>query len=316
MTTSATTPDTAARLHPVAAGDPPPDPLPKVVIAEHWGIRPRRSVRLGGDRNVHWRLYTDDLRYVLRCYRADRDEAAIAYEAAVIGHLAPAGWPVAAPIGAPLRHAGRTFALFPTLPGRPGAKTEPAGAQRRRGELLGRLHGDLAGLAIGQRPGWTRVDEFVRASAPSIIEAARRRLADRPALRDVLVEQTAGTAQALADVPADLPVSVLHGDFAPWNLLWRGAELTGLIDFDDVRLDLRAVDVAIARRRDRDGVFSGYRDVAGLSAAEVALLAPLWRGYTLIFVADLLRAGDVNGPVLSALEWCATEMAATRDAGR
>jgi Ser/Thr protein kinase RdoA (MazF antagonist) len=156
----------------------------------------------------------------------------------------------------------------------------------------------------------------VRASAPDVVEAAHRRLADRPALRDVLVAQTAGTARALADLPPDLPTTVLHGDFAPWNLLWRGAELTGLIDFDDVRLDLRAVDVAIARRRDRDGVIAGYRDAAGLSAAEVALLAPLWRGYTLIFVADLLRARDIQGPVLSALEWCAAEMAATRDPGR
>lgn len=305
-----------SRLHPVAAGDPPPACPPRSVVAAHWGITPLRSVRLGGDRNVHWRLSTADSRYILRCYRADRNATAIAYEAAVIAHLAAAGWPVAQPIGPPLQVEGRTFALFPQLAGRPGGRAELVPAQLRRGELLGRLHADLAGLALGQRTGWQRVDEFVVSAAEPIARAAADRLADRPALRDSLVGHATRTLLALRGVPADLPCTVVHGDFAPWNLLWHGGGLTGLIDFDDVRFDLRAVDVAIARRRDRDGVPAGYRGAPPLSDVEVSLLGPLWRGYTLIFVADLLRAAEIRGRVLSALEWCAAEMDATREVDR
>jgi Ser/Thr protein kinase RdoA (MazF antagonist) len=299
-------------LHPVAAGEPPVRNVPVRAIAALWGVAPRRVVRIGGDRNVHWAVDAADGRYLLRCYRADRDAAAIAYEAAVLAHLGAAGWPVAAPIGPTRDWDGRTYALFHRLPGRSGRRgPEPAAGQRRRGRLLARLHADLAGLALGQRSGWRRLDRFAREEAGPIAAGARDRLPAGP-VRDALVRHAEQTALDLTGCPADLPRSVVHGDLVPWNLRWRHGELTGVLDFDDVRLDLRAADVALARRWGGDGVVAGYRSAAALSAAEAALLAPLWRAWTLVFAADLLRAPVLGPRVLTALAWCAREVQRTR----
>jgi Ser/Thr protein kinase RdoA (MazF antagonist) len=305
------------RLHPVAAGDPPVTGVPvRELTAAGWGVRARRVVRLGGDRNVHWRVSCAEGEYVLRCYRADRDAAAIAYEFAVIAHLATAGWPVAGPVGPPTVWRGRTFALFPRLAGRTWRGPERLHSQRHRGTLLAHLHGDLGPLTLGQRSGWRRLEDFIHAEADRLIRAAQARLRDRPALRELLVRHTVATRSALADCPADLPRSVVHGDFVPWNLLRTGGRLTGVIDFDDVRFDLRCVDVAIARRRDRDAVVAGYRRHIRLADEELRLIAPLWRAYTLMLVADLLRAPTFTSPVTGALRWAARELEATRPLSR
>jgi Ser/Thr protein kinase RdoA (MazF antagonist) len=298
-------------LHPVAAGVTPPVHVPVRAIAGNWGIAPRRVVRLGGNRNVHWIVHAPDGQFVLRCYRRDREPAAVAYEFAVIAYLAAEGWPVAEPVGPVSVWNGRTFALFPRLPGRRSRSPELAAGADRRGALLGRLHRDLNLLAIGQRAGWCRLDEFIAAEAGQLIGNARARLHDQPELREVFVRHTVATHDTLTTCPSDLPRSVIHGDFAPWNLLWRDGRLTGLIDFDDVRLDLRATDLAIARRRDREGVVEGYRGCARLSDEEHVLLAPLWRAYTLRFVADLLRAPVMTPQVNDALQWCARQLEQT-----
>jgi 3-dehydroquinate synthase/2-deoxy-scyllo-inosose synthase len=301
-----------AHLHPVAAGQPPLTAVPVRAIVRHWGIHPVRVTRLGGDRNVHWIASGPDGQHVLRCYRADRDAAAIAYEFAVIGHLAGKGWPVAEPVGANTCWNGRTFALFPRLPGATSSRARERGpGQERRGDLLARLHNDLSDLAPGQRSGWRRLDEFITVAAEPLIRAAEARLPD-PWLRTTFVRHTVKTRRDLADCPTDLPRTVVHGDFVPWNLLWRRGQLTGVIDFDDARWDLRATDVALARRRDRDGVVAGYHRRARLADEELALLAPLWRAYTLMFVADLLRAPVLTPRVHDALGWCARQLDRTR----
>jgi Ser/Thr protein kinase RdoA (MazF antagonist) len=303
--------DAPARLHPVATGQPQPVNVPVRAIATAWCVTPYRVTRVGGDRNVHWVVHSRQGQYVLRCYRTDRDRAAIAYEFAVLAHLHRAGWPVAPPIGPLSTWNGRLFAMFPRLPGRPGRRPEQPARQRWRGALLAELHDALAPLSPGQRSGWRRLDTFIAQDAETLSGNARRRLADQEWLREPILRHTLATREALGDCPADLPMTVVHGDFVPWNMLWHRTTLTGLIDFDDARYDLRATDVALARRRDRDAVVGGYRDRRGLSDVEVALLAPLWRAYTLLYVADLVRAPVWTPSIQQALEWCVRELETT-----
>ena len=40
--------------------------------------------------------------------------------------------------------------------------------------------------------------------------------------------------------------TVCHGDFGPWNLIWRGGMPASIIDFDNVRAGARADDVGYA----------------------------------------------------------------------
>lgn len=50
-----------------------------------------------------------------------------------------------------------------------------------------------------------------------------------------------------------------HGDFTRWNLLFAGARLSGVIDFDLTHLDSRAADLAMARAARTPAVLDGYR---------------------------------------------------------
>ena len=301
-------------MHPVACGLTPPAQVATRKVLAQWGVRPRQLRRLGGNRNAHWIVTTAEGQYVLRCYRPDRDRAAIEYEFAVLEYLSGKGWPVACPIGELRTWRGRTFAMFPRLTGRPRLDHDSAKRQRERGGLLAELHQDLATLDLGQRSRWQATDQFLLAEAERIVAGAQRRLSHVPLLRDILVTQTGLARTAVAEHTGHLPRSVVHGDFVGWNLLWRQGRLVGVIDFDDVRLDLRAADVACARRRRSDQVVAGYAAVSRLAEDEVALLDTLWRAYTLVFVADLLRARTLTAPVVAALEWCATQLTTTRPA--
>jgi Ser/Thr protein kinase RdoA (MazF antagonist) len=57
----------------------------------------------------------------------------------------------------------------------------------------------------------------------------------------------AGTMAALSQPAArSLPEVIIHCDYHPGNLKFKGEEITGLVDFDWSKLDLRAFDVALA----------------------------------------------------------------------
>ena len=59
---------------------------------------------------------------------------------------------------------------------------------------------------------------------------------------------TGQTQEALAAIGADaLPVMVVHGDFASWNVHYRHGRLAGVIDFGLTHLDSRPYELAIAR---------------------------------------------------------------------
>ncbi|WP_214414761.1 phosphotransferase enzyme family protein [Sphaerisporangium fuscum] len=307
-------PERLRKLHPVAAGDSLPVGVPVRQVMRAWDIEPVRIARIGGSRNVHWAVSAPEGRFVLRCYRQDRDAEAIDYEFRVLAHLRQAGWPVACPLPTLATWKERLFALFPALPGRQRPiPTRPAYA-RERGALLAVLHSDLDRLPLGQRSNWRSTDEFMAAEAGEIVANAMARLGDHPHLREPIVRITEKTYATLDCLPVDLPRCIVHGDFVAWNLRWRDGYLSALLDFDDARLDLRAMDVAAARRRDTDEVVAGYLAVQHLDDLEIALLAPLWRAYTLLFVADLLQAPALTNTVMRSLEWCAQEIQTTQPA--
>lgn len=91
----------------------------------------------------------------------------------------------------------------------------------------------------------------------------------------------AAEALEARDLPArlaGLPLRLVHGDFSTWNIKLAGGRLIGLFDFDGAHVDIRAADVAFARRGYHDAVVDGYRRVAPLSDAELDALDGLWLG--------------------------------------
>jgi Ser/Thr protein kinase RdoA (MazF antagonist) len=247
----------------------------------------------GGLVSWHWHVRTQNERLVLRRYNPWR--ADVAYEHRVLAHLSERGWPVAVAMPAIdgqsfVRVEGEAYALFPHLPGRPKGSSSPSFA-RARGRMLADLHGDLEALVVlGQREEMAMMNEYaVQPLSPNgrtfneILPAFVRAHLD---LGRSLERHHERLAPILADL-SGLPNTVVHGDFSKWNLLFDQSRLSGVLDFDFTRLDLRMADVAISTRYEHDplvwsALVGGYSSRAALNAAERDAFVPLRmaRGFT------------------------------------
>jgi Ser/Thr protein kinase RdoA (MazF antagonist) len=248
---------------------------------------------------------------VLRRYHPEAGPAELAYEHAVLGHLAAAGWTVPHPLSEPVCHDGLWYCLTRYVPGRP-AGPEGAAQQRRRGRDLARLHLALRGLGsrVGQRPGWRPAHTAVTAHAGIDWQACLRGLtAASPRLGAWAESAARQTRGALAALSADeLPLTVIHGDFAEWNVHYRGGRLAGVIDFGLAHLDSRPFELAIARTYRAPEAVTAYRAELArgdwpLTPLEEAAIAPLYRAFRLDMAAwkvtDGLRTGRYD---LAAIE--------------
>lgn len=112
----------------------------------------------------------------------------------------------------------------------------PLGWDEQGREVLSFIPGQ-----VGHYP----LPEVVRRDAV-LIQAARllRRIHD--ATRDVAAAWMAGPWQASLCPPVEV---ICHGDFAPYNCVFAGAALVGVIDFDYAHPGSRAWDVAYALYR-------------------------------------------------------------------
>jgi homoserine kinase type II len=163
------------------------------------------------------------------------------------------------------------------------------------GAALGALHRAAAGFADGPAnplslPGWHGLVERIGARMDDI----------QPGLAaDVAAEL------AFLDThwPQGLPESVIHADFFPDNVLMRGDDVTGVIDFYFSCRDMTVYDLAVTHGAwcfSADGsnhlagiasaLAKGYVGTRPLSAAEREALPVLARGSALRFL--LTRALD------------------------
>ena len=122
------------------------------------------------------------------------------------------------------------------------------------GRVLGRFHRLLADFATADAPS---SGTYHRAPA---VQSAIERIPGRVAAceRNVVPDDIAGRCRRLvaaylrAADQADalgltsmLP-SVVHGDWHPGNLLFRGREIVAVLDFDSIRVEPRVIDLANA----------------------------------------------------------------------
>lgn len=275
-------------------------------VLEALGLRPKvvtcfKDV-LG--QNASWLVETRDKgRLVLRRYHAGAVRGDLGYEHAVLRHLAAAGWVVPEPAGDLVQDAGLWYCPTRYVPGRAVGGETPA-QQRRRGRDLARLHVALRGLGerIGQRPGWRAGHLGVTAHARIDWEACVRGLEQTsPRLAAWARAAAAQTRDALAGTGAgELPVTVVHGDFAWWNVHYARGRLAGVIDFGLTHLDSRPYELAIARARRSPGVIEGYRAELArlgwpLSALEEAAMEPADRAFRVDMVAWHLDQARLTG---------------------
>jgi Ser/Thr protein kinase RdoA (MazF antagonist) len=250
-------------------------------------------------------------RAVLRRYYPGASPGEIAYEHAALRHLAAAGWAVPDPVSEAACHDGLWFCLTRYIPGRPAVPEGPA-QQARRGRDLARLHVALRDLGprLGQRPGWRPQHTEVSVHAGIDWDACVRGLsAASPRLGAWAGAAADRSRDALAAIGAgELPVTVIHGDFAEWNVHYRRGRLAGVIDFGLAHLDSRPYELAIARTYRAAHVIDAYRDELArlgwpLSALEDAAIIPVYHAFRLDMTAwELERGRKAGGYDLAAIE--------------
>jgi len=87
---------------------------------------------------------------------------------------------------------------------------------------------------------------------------------------------------------SDLSKLVIHGDYSPWNVLFRPGQPPAVLDFNESRLDLKIYDVTFAtfwfawrnNRLDQDrarAFQAGYCETGQLHEADVSLAGPVFR---------------------------------------
>jgi Ser/Thr protein kinase RdoA (MazF antagonist) len=266
------------------------------------GLRPASVVALKDVplENASWLVssFAGD-RLVLRRYHDGATADDLAYEHAVLRHLAQAGWVVPNPVADLVFDAGRYYCLTRLVPGRAVVR-ETTAQRRRRGRALARLHLALRDLGerIGQRPGWQAQHLGVTVLTTLDWHERARRLTDvSPRLGSWLhlaVEQTRASLAAAGAY--DLPVTVIHGDFAEWNVHHDRGRVAGIVDFGLTHLDSRPYELAIARTYRSPQVIDAYRGELArsgwpLSDLEEAAIEPIYHAFRVGMAVWQLR-GD------------------------
>lgn len=256
---------------------------------------------LGGSRNHQWVARQRGHQVVLRRY-ADQLFGDIDYELQVLQALHERGWPVPVPLALPVEHSARTWCLFEWLEGA-SLSTDDDVAKRARGRLLARLHDDLADLnALGQRKGCVMAHEIVE--DPSLHEQLANYERFFPAEGRMMrwhVERARELFASL-DLHQAIPL-VLHSDFAPWNLLYTDAQLTGILDFEATHLNFAVADFALVWRGKHDSVIAGYQEVYTLNELDWSLLTPVFWSWLFLGVAENIRSMTTGRTEPRRLDW-------------
>lgn len=224
-----------------------------------WGldtVQEAMPYRRGSSRSPKVRIRTRSGEYLLKRLAPERsDPARIAMAHAVQYELAGAGFPVAAPLptlaGTTVLHLGPSyFELFPFIVARHPARSTRFSAES--GVLLAHMHAILTPRARTGgpvEPGYHRAPRFRR-----ILQRAVARIGSTPDRRARAERTAAYLAGAYRDSArrADaagfdaFPVTIVHGDWHPGNLLATQDTIVAVLDFEAVRTGPRVLDLANA----------------------------------------------------------------------
>ncbi len=233
------------------------------------------------------------------------DPAQLAFDHSVMRHLAREGLPVVAAMRTRagsrwLEYEDDIYELYPLVEGQPHQPGNVAQV-RSAGQLLGRLHRATHDFEPDGRKRVGRLHD--PAASLAGLNWAREHLLqpgddEAAGMLEELARAARQTAERLPDIAwRDLPGCIVHGDYHPANLKFKGDEVCGLFDFDWVARAPRAVDVAdgiifFCGRRERPMVAGDIVSLTQAFTLDRELLGAFGNGYgeTVQMTQDELRA--------------------------
>jgi homoserine kinase type II len=252
-----------------------------------------------GVENSNYLVDTTRGRFILTLYEKRVAAGDLPFFMALLDHLANKGLPVPPAIKDRNRVEiqeleGRPACLIKFLPGVSVSHPTPAQA-RAAGAAMGAMHVAVVDFAE------IRANTMGIASWRELLWRCGR---DMDTIQPGLFDRvSAALASIEAAWPTALPVSAIHADLFPDNVLMLGDEVTGLIDFYFACTDLRAYDLAVmhgswmfdgrGENANMDvgrALVDGYAAAHPLLAEERAALPVLARGACIRFL--LSRAWD------------------------
>lgn len=258
-----------------------------------------------GVQNSNFYVETTKSRFILTLYESRVDPADLPFFYALLAHLHAAGCKVPRFItdrkGNWLQQvAGRPACLIEFLPGVSVTKPTPQQAYAA-GAALGDLHTALTDFSK-ERPNSLGIEAWrplASQCSTEALEAIAPGLAARIDQECVFLER---------NWPYNLPVSAIHADLFPDNVLMLNDQVTGLIDFYFACTDIRGYDVAVTHSAwafSSDGhnfhsdvstaFFQGYASAFVLDVPTRDALPVIMRGAALRFL--LTRCYDwINTP--------------------
>ncbi|KQN93808.1 homoserine kinase [Sphingomonas sp. Leaf231] len=194
-----------------------------------------------GVENSNYLVDTTTARFILTLYEKRVAAGDLPFFMALLDHLAARG------LAVPPAIADRDGGVIQTLEDRPAclirflsgvSVSHPTPAQAQAAaRAMGEMHAALTDFAP------TRENSMGIATWRPLLERCGH---DLDAIQAGLFDRIdAALTRVETAWPADLPVSAIHADLFPDNVLMRGDAVTGLIDFYFACTDVRAYDLAV-----------------------------------------------------------------------
>ncbi len=202
-------------------------------------------------------------KYFLRMYKKGIREAEIQFEHSLIDHLVRAKSPPVARIFRTRqgktylrRFDGAFFAIFEFLPDEDRytwVSPHCSGEELANSAIvLAQFHNAVSGFKPEGQRNEPKIVELLPQIASNIAtcpERSKHTAFDACLLEhlDMLLRDIDVTLAKLSEPGAlELPQLIIHCDYHPGNLKFRGSQVTGLFDFDWSKVDARCFDVALA----------------------------------------------------------------------
>jgi len=287
-------------------------------ILTEYGLQVQGKIEAQVGRSDNLIFETSNGKKMLKRYKDTLIPAALLHEHSILDYLVQTGFP--APRLVPtlngdtlLQKEGRYYAVFDFLEGYFQYHNYFFPPDRMRqfitasGNTLGTLHTALKDFTPeGYHPNgfksrtedrWHEIGWFIGKLDRCRQELARLRTGDGRALSRTFSEHAGWVEETLHNLDERIkaaapPRLIIHGDYGPYNLLFKCGAPTVILDFELAHLDWRLADLAMAlpafansrlgaSLRKMTCFLEGYRTYCPIDSEELRLLPTVWQFFAL-----------------------------------